>query len=90
MLATLLLAGGFSLYWVLSTEAPLRDILPDLLVASASGATITAATQELYDAFFAGYVRSRSRMPSRIRAASSASCFSRCKASLLVTLLSTR
>jgi hypothetical protein len=41
------------LYWVLSTEAPLRDRLQDLLVASASGAIITAATQELHEAFVA-------------------------------------
>jgi hypothetical protein len=41
------------LYWVLSTEAPLRDCLQDLLVASASGAVITAATRELHEAFVA-------------------------------------
>jgi hypothetical protein len=49
------------LYWVVSTEAPLRDILPDLLVASASGAIITAATQELYDAFVATSARELSQ-----------------------------
>ena len=41
------------LYWVLSTEAPLHDILPDLLAASTSGAVITAATRELHEAFVA-------------------------------------
>jgi hypothetical protein len=44
-----------------STEAPLRDILPDLLVASASGAIITAATRELYDAFVAASARELSQ-----------------------------
>jgi hypothetical protein len=49
------------LYWIVSTEVPLRDIFPDLLVASASGAVITAATQELHDAFVSAAVAALSQ-----------------------------